>query len=214
MHTLLTFFRTSTNILRISVAELSDDTARVRARGTQDALYSLSSTLTATRQVLLSALIMLTTTSALAQTAPAATKRTTFHRETVVSTVIKASDATVWALLTNAADYPRWNTTVTSIEGNIAAGERIVLRSTLDAKRKFKLQVKEFTPRTRLVWGDGKGQRTYEIKDNGDSSVTFRMHERIGGFMFPLYARAIPSFDASFDTFAADLKREAELTKR
>ena len=85
-----------------------------------------------------------------------------------------------------------------------------MFRSTLDAKRKFKLRVKEFTPNTRLVCGDRQGQRTYEIKEIGDGRVTFRMHERIGGFMFPLYAKAIPSFDASFDTFAADLKKEAE----
>lgn len=164
-------------------------------------------------KVLLSILIMLTATNALSQATPAVTTRTKFHRETSVSAVIKASDATVWAILTNAADYPRWNSTVTSIEGKIAAGERIVLRSTLDAKRKFKLQVKEFTPSTRLVWGDGKGQRTYDIIDNGDGSVTFRMQERIGGFMFPLYAKAIPSFDASFDSFAADLKKESELVQ-
>lgn len=161
-------------------------------------------------KVLLTSMFLLATSTGYAQSAPAKTRRTTFHRETSVSAVIRASDATVWALLTNAADYPRWNSTVTSIEGRIATDERIILRSTLDAKRQFKLQVKEFTPNTRLVWGDGKGQRTYEIKNNGDSTVTFLMLERIGGLMFPLYARAIPSFDDSFDKFSSDLKREAE----
>ena len=127
--------------------------------------------------------------------------------------VIRASDSTVWALLTNAADYPRWNSTVTSIEGQIAARSRIVLRSTLDAKRTFNLTVTEFEPNRRLVWGDGKGQRVYEIRSNGDSTVTFAMREKIGGLMFPLYAGAIPSFDASFDAFAGDLKKEAELVE-
>lgn len=156
-------------------------------------------------------LLMIAATNADAQPTPARTTRTLFHRETAVSTLIRASSSTVWALLTSAADYPRWNSVVTSIEGRIAPGERIVLRSTLDAKRAFTLRIVEFTPTTRLVWGDGKGQRTYEITDNGDSTVTFRMHERIGGLMFPLYASAIPSFDASFDAFAADLKKAAEL---
>ena len=145
-----------------------------------------------------------------AQVASATTKRTTFHRETEVSTIIKASNSTVWKLLTSAEEYPRWNSTITSITGRIAPGERIVLRSTLDAKRSFKLQVKEFTPSSRLVWSDGQGRRIYEIKNNGDNTVTFRMHEKIGGVMFPLYARMIPSFDASFNAFASDLKREAE----
>lgn len=146
-----------------------------------------------------------------AQDSQAITTRTTFHRETSVSTVIKADEAIIWALLTNANDYPRWNSTVTSIQGTIALGEKIVLKSTLDAKRSFKLKVRDFEPTKKLVWGDGKGQRTYSLTQNGDGTVTFTMHERIGGLMFPMYAKYIPSFDDSFNAFAADLKREAEL---
>jgi uncharacterized protein YndB with AHSA1/START domain len=146
-----------------------------------------------------------------AQDSQATTVKTTFHRETSVSTTIKADPAIIWALLTNASDYPRWNSTVTSIQGNIALGEKIVLKSTLDAKRSFKLKVKEFEASKRLAWGDGKGLRTHTLKNNGNGTVTFSMTERIGGLMFPMYAKYIPSFDASFDAFAADLKKEAEL---
>ncbi|MBK9146982.1 MAG: SRPBCC domain-containing protein [Flavobacteriales bacterium] len=148
--------------------------------------------------------------NATAQDSKAVTMRTTFHRETSVSTTIRADEAIIWALLTNASDYPRWNSTVISIEGNIALGERIVLKSTLDANRSFKLRVKVFEPTRRLVWGDGKGERTITLKNIGDGSIAFTMHERIGGLMFPMYAKYIPSFDASFDEFAADLKKEAE----
>ena len=154
------------------------------------------------------------TTSAMAQFTAnggkASTIKTTFHRETSVSIDIKADPATVWALLTRAPDYPRWNTTVTSIEGKIALGEKIKLKSTLDAKRVFKLKIKEFVPENRLVWGDGKGSRVYTITNNNNGTLTFNMTERIGGFMFPMYAKYIPSFDASFDQFASDLKKEAE----
>jgi uncharacterized protein YndB with AHSA1/START domain len=95
--------------------------------------------------------------------ANAKTIRTTFCRETSVSIDIKADAAIVWALLTKASDYPRWNSTVTSIEGNIALGEKIKLKSILDAKRTFKLKVKEFVPEKKLVWGDGQGNRVYTI---------------------------------------------------
>ncbi|MEO8069685.1 MAG: SRPBCC domain-containing protein [Flavobacteriales bacterium] len=151
------------------------------------------------------------TIASFAQTTKASTTRTTFHRETSVSTTITADANIIWALLTNAADYPRWNTTVTSIQGSIALGEKIILKSTLDAKRSFKLKVKEFEPAKRLMWGDGKGQRVYTLINSGNGTVTFTMTERIGGFMFPMYAKYIPSFDESFDAFAADLKKEAEL---
>ena len=83
------------------------------------------------------------TTTTKAQNGKATTVRTTFSRQTSVSIDIKADAAIVWALLTKASDYPRWNSTVTSIEGTIAPGEKIKLKSILDAKRTFKLKVKE-----------------------------------------------------------------------
>jgi len=159
---------------------------------------------------ILTTLIIMSTTTTKAQGGKATTVKTTFHRETSVSIEIKADPAIVWALLTKASDYPRWNTTVTSIEGNIALGEKIKLKSTLDAKRTFKLKVKEFVPESKLVWGDGQGQRIYTLTKNTNGTITFYMTEKIGGLMFPMYAKMIPSFDQSFEQFAADLKKESE----
>jgi uncharacterized protein YndB with AHSA1/START domain len=138
------------------------------------------------------------------------TIKQTFGRETSIGIDIHADPAIVWTLLTNAHDYARWNSTVISIEGDIRQGEQIKLKSTLDENRVFKLTVKEFVPEKRLIWGDRQGNRTYTITPN-KSGVTFNMSEKIGGFMFPLYGRFIPSFDESFEQFAADLKSEAEI---
>lgn len=140
----------------------------------------------------------------------ATTIKTTFSRETSIGIEIKADPAILWALLTNARDYPRWNSTVIAIDGNIALGETIKLKSILDRKRTFKLKVKEFEPAKRLVWGDGQGNRVYELTNNGNGTVAFSMTEKIGGLMFPLYAKYIPPFDKSFEQFAGDLKKEAE----
>jgi uncharacterized protein YndB with AHSA1/START domain len=159
----------------------------------------------------LTLLTIMSATTMRAQTAKATTVRKTFSRETSVSINIKADAAIVWALLTKAADYPRWNSTVTSIEGNIAPGEKIRLRSALDAKRIFKLKVKEFVPGQRLVWGDGQGNRVYTLTKNANGTTDFSMTEKIGGAMFPMYAKMIPPFDQSFEHFASDLKKEAEL---
>lgn len=150
------------------------------------------------------------TTQTRAQNGVATTVKTTFHRETSVSIDIAADPAIVWALLTKAADYPRWNSTIVSIEGNIALGDRIKLKSTLDEKRTFKLKVKEFEPEKKMVWGDGQGNRVYTITKNGNGMLTFSMTEKIGGLMFPMYAKMIPSFDQSFEQFARDLKKESE----
>ena len=97
----------------------------------------------------------------------AITTKKTFSRETSVSTTIFADPAIVWALLTHASDFPRWNSTVTSMKGEIREGGTIELKSTLDEKRTFKLKVKEFVPEKRLVWGDAMGSRVYTL-DKGD----------------------------------------------
>lgn len=146
----------------------------------------------------------------LASNGKAITTKKVFSRETAVSIDIQADPSIIWALLTNASDFPRWNSTVISIEGNIAPGEKINLKSTPDPKRTFKLKVKEFQPETKLVWGDAMGNRVYRLDKTDNNSVLFSMTEKIGGPLFPLFAKMIPSFDKSFEQFAADLKKEAE----
>jgi uncharacterized protein YndB with AHSA1/START domain len=144
----------------------------------------------------------------------ATTTKKTFSRETSVSTTIDADPTIVWALLTHASDFPRWNSTVTSIKGEIREGETIELKSILDEKRTFKLKVKEFVPEKRLVWGDALGSRAYTLTRSDGGSTIFTMTEKIGGPLFPLFAGSIPSFDEVFKRFAADLKKEAETIQR
>ena len=156
----------------------------------------------------------MTATTLFAQNGKAITTRKTFSRETAISIDIKADPEIVWQLLTNAADYPRWNSTVISVEGKIVSGEKIRLKSTLAPKRTFKLKIRQVVPNARLVWGDGQGSRVYTLTNKGNSTTNFSMDEKIGGFMFPLYARHIPQFDQSFEQFAADLKKEAEAIQK
>ena len=140
----------------------------------------------------------------------ATTVKTTFSRETSISSHIQASPEVVWSLLTNGADFPRWNSTVVSLEGEIRLGETIKLKSTLDESRTFNLTVKEFEAEKRLVWGDRQGSRVYTIERSGEDGVRFSMSEKIGGLLFPLLSRMIPPFDEAFEQFTADLKQEAE----
>ena len=144
------------------------------------------------------------------QNGKATTIKETFSRETAVSITINADPAIIWNLLTNASDYPRWNSTIISLDGEIEQGGRITLKSTLDPKRTFKLKVKAVEPQRQLVWGDNKGNRTYTLTPYSTNKVTFNMTEKIGGILFPLYGKYIPPFDESFEQFASDLKREAE----
>ncbi len=143
-------------------------------------------------------------------TGKASTNKSTFSRQTSVSIDIQAEPKTVWALLTNAENYPKWNSTIISIDGKIALGEKIQLKSYLDPKRVFKLSVKEFEKEKRLVWGDAMGKREYKLAPTANGQTNFTMTEKIGGPLFPLFAKMIPPFDESFEKFAIDLKKEAE----
>ena len=140
----------------------------------------------------------------------AKTVRKTFSRETTVSVDIQADPKIIWGLLTNSENYPKWNSTIISIDGKIALGEKIQLKSYLDPKRIFKLTVKEVQPESRLVWGDAMGKREYEITPKANGQANLSMTEKISSPLFPLFAKMIPPFDESFDKFANDLKNEAE----
>src|SRR5579883_2659725 len=121
----------------------------------------------------------------------AKTIRRFFSRETEVEIDIHADADHIFSILTNAAEYPKWNSTIISLQGEIALGKKLKLVSTLDPKRTFKLTVRELEAPRRLAWGDPMGKRTYTLTVKSPDTVTFSMHEKIGGPLFPLFAKMI-----------------------
>ncbi len=142
----------------------------------------------------------------------ASTIKTTYSRKTAVHLDIKSTPERIWRLLTNAEGYRSWNSTIISLDGDISPGGKIRLVSQLDPKRSFRLTIKEWIPNKKMVWGDSKGSRSYLLVQSDQGNTQFSMTEKIGGWLFPLYAKYIPSFDDSFEQFAADLKKAAENT--
>jgi hypothetical protein len=142
-------------------------------------------------------------------------RRTTFRLEHAVAIRVQAKPEVLWALLTDAAGFPRWNSTVTSIEGEIARGKRLALRVPAAPDRVFKPRVTELEPPRRMVWADGmapmfRGVRTFTLEPREDGATDFTMVEVFSGLMLPMIAGSLPDFGPSFEQYAADLKREAE----
>ncbi len=139
----------------------------------------------------------------------------TFRRVVKVSTVVDAPPERVWALLTDAPAMARWNSTVTSVEGRIAAGQRVQIKVPV-SDRVFKVMVDTCEPPRRLVWSDGnvvfRGVRAYTLKPQAGGRTHFEMEEVFTGFLLPLIARSLPDFKPIFEQYAADLKKEAERT--
>jgi uncharacterized protein YndB with AHSA1/START domain len=132
-----------------------------------------------------------------------------------VRCTIRASPDRVWSLLTDAAGFPRWNSTVTRIGGAIALGEELEIQVPAAPGRTFKPRVTAFEPGARMVWSDGatpmfKGVRTFTVAPSNGGATAFSMEEVFEGVMLPLIAGSLPDFGPIFETYAADLKREAE----
>lgn len=139
---------------------------------------------------------------------------TTFKLTYSVACEIDASDARVWELLSDAAAIPRWASTVESLEGKIALGERLALRVP-GVDRTFTPRVTRLEPRAALEWSDGfapmfRGVRTFTLTPRGDGVTRFEMTEVFSGVMLPMIKGSLPDFREAFDAYAADLKRAAE----
>lgn len=52
--------------------------------------------------------------------------------------------------------------------------------------------------------------RTFTLQPRADGGTDWTMKEAFSGSMMKMIAPKLPDFGPSFDTFAADLKREAE----
>ena len=136
-----------------------------------------------------------------------------------VSTSIRATPEAIWEILTDAAKYTAWNTTVDKVEGRIAPGEKITVHARISPGRAFPVTVAEFVPGKKMVWAGGmplglvKGERTYTLAARGDGTVEFQMREVFSGLLSPLIERSIPNLQPAFDEFAAALKKRAESGK-
>jgi hypothetical protein len=148
-------------------------------------------------------------------TGKATKTKTAFRMECAVAINVHAKPGTLWALLTNAAEFPAWNSTVTGIEGEIALGQKLALRVPAAPGRVFKPRVTALEPERRMVWSDGaapmfKGVRTFTLAPRPDGTTDFAMVEVFSGVMLPLIKGSLPDFGPPFEQYAADLKREAE----
>jgi hypothetical protein len=142
--------------------------------------------------------------------------RSTFRMQCTVATEIKAAPEEVWALLTDADDMVRWNSTLTSVEGNIGPGGTVKMQVPEAPDRTFKIKVTRFVPNQEMVWRNGNpvlflGVRTYSLTPNPEGTATrFQMDEVFSGLVLPMVARGLPDFGPIFERYAADLKAEAE----
>jgi hypothetical protein len=133
-----------------------------------------------------------------------------------VAVEIDAPPEKVMAVLTR-GDFPKWNSTVTKFEGEVALGKTVKLVSVLAPTRTFKLKVSELTADS-MVWEDGmpfglfRGVRSFRASRTPKGTTVFAMSEIFSGAMLGMISKSLPDQRATFETYARDLKTEAERT--
>jgi hypothetical protein len=135
------------------------------------------------------------------------------------SIAIRATQASLWSLLTDVARWPEWNPTIDRIEGSVASvalGAKVTAYTRLSPNRAFPLIMDELVEPHRMVWKGGiplglfQGKRTYTLTPFPDNQIEFCMEEVLSGLMAPLITKSIPDLQPSFDEFTACLKKKAE----
>lgn len=132
------------------------------------------------------------------------------------SVVIRGTPDTIWQVLTDAPAYPRWNSTVTRIDGTIALDGTVTVHAKVAPGRAFPVKVVALDAPRRMVWSGGmplglfKGERVFELRPNSQGTVEFTMREDYSGLLAPLITKSIPDLQPAFDEFAACLKARVE----
>jgi hypothetical protein len=131
------------------------------------------------------------------------------------SETIRAKAETIWSILTDAPGYGRWDSGAEGVDGEIALGQTVTVRSKA-AGRAFPVKVTEFVPARRMVWSGGmplglfKGARRFELQSQSDGTTHFLVREEYTGPLLPLMWRSMPDLGPSFTQLARGLKAEAE----
>jgi hypothetical protein len=132
------------------------------------------------------------------------------------SSSIAAAPDRIWAILTDGAHYPDWDSGVLSVDGRVAPGETITVVSAAGPGRTFPVKVTGFDPRKAMTWSGGmplglfKGVRTFTLTPAGDGTTRFDLREEYSGPLLPMMWRSMPDLGPSFAQFANGLKRRAE----
>jgi len=120
----------------------------------------------------------------------------------------------IWALLTDAKGFPRWNSTITGIDGDIRDGERIRIHVP-GTDRTFKPKISDVAANKHMTWANGfaplfRGSRRFELRQHDGGFTDFIMEEKFDGIIFALIKNRLPDFRLIFERYALDLKNEAE----
>ena len=91
--------------------------------------------------------------------------------------MIASSPEAVWAVLADGAAWPSWDSGVDGVDGRIAPGEKITVRSQAAPGRAFPVKVTDFEPPGRLRFSGGINDGTAPRLHLGSRPSAIRSYE-------------------------------------
>jgi uncharacterized protein YndB with AHSA1/START domain len=132
------------------------------------------------------------------------------------TSMIAASPEAVWAVLSDGASWAAWDSGVDAVDGRMAPGESIKIRTQAAPGRSFPVKVTTFDPPVELRLRGGmplgmfRGERTYLLAPDASGRTTFHVREEYTGPLVGLIWRSMPDLGPSFEKFAQGLKQRVE----
>ena len=129
--------------------------------------------------------------------------------------LINARSATVWDVITDAGNFPVWESGVTEIHGEIRNGSVIRIRTASGGKRVFRLRVQQM-PGEVMTWKGGiplglfTGLRTFRLTPQGPLTLLSVREEFTGPLVSALWKR-MPDLQPELDAYLKAAKARAEL---
>ena len=133
--------------------------------------------------------------------------------------LIEAQPKKVWEILTDFENYPKWNSFVKSIEGNIKVGNTISVRIEPPNGNglTFKPVVVAYEPQKELRWlgkffikGVFDGEHQFKLIDNKNGTTTFIQNETFTGILVSLFKNNLNNTKTGFEQMNLELKEIVE----
>lgn len=114
--------------------------------------------------------------------------------------IIHATPDTIWSVLINFQEYPKWNPFIRSLIGDVVVGDKIKVRIEPPKAKgmTFKPRVLSFDKNKKFSWlghllfpGLFDGEHQFELVDNGDGTTTFIQSEKFTGILVPIFTKQL-----------------------
>ena len=131
------------------------------------------------------------------------------------STIAAPADA-VWATLSAVHAWPTWDSGVESVEGVARLGKKIKVKSAATPGKAFPVKVEVLDAPATMVLAGGmpfglfRGARTFTLRAGEAGTTLFVVREEYTGPLLERIWPSIPDLQASFEQFAAGLKKKVE----